>query len=132
LVEAFWIGIIHLYLLSISDQQLQILEILQNNGEQLFPDEHGEVEIEIAKCCLGSVKQVRAYLQNLKAQIKLNDESTVTSSVDPIGINPSSGEVAVKREERAAKRSSSDSSSSDSSDSSDSSSESDWKFNART
>ena len=42
-----------------SDQQLQILEILQNNGEQLFPDEHGEVEIEIAKCCLGSVKQVR-------------------------------------------------------------------------
>jgi hypothetical protein len=43
--------------LCVSDQQLQILEILQNNGEQLFPDEHGEVEIEIAKCCLGSVKQ---------------------------------------------------------------------------
>jgi hypothetical protein len=41
------------------DQQLQILEILQNNGEQLYPDEHGEVEIEIAKCCLGSVKQVK-------------------------------------------------------------------------
>ena len=42
------------------DQQLQILEILQNNGEQLYPDEHGEVEIEIAKCCLGSVKQVKS------------------------------------------------------------------------
>ena len=47
-----------------SDQQLQILEILQNNGEQLFPDEHGEVEIEIAKCCLGSVKQVKMAENN--------------------------------------------------------------------
>ena len=44
------------------DQQLQILEILQNNGEQLYPDEHGEVEIEIAKCCLGSVKQVKKFI----------------------------------------------------------------------
>jgi len=40
------------------DQQLQILDILQNNGEELYPDEHGEVEIEISRCCAGSVRQV--------------------------------------------------------------------------
>jgi hypothetical protein len=41
------------------DQQLQILDILQKNGEELYPDEHGEVEIEISRCCARSVRQVR-------------------------------------------------------------------------
>jgi hypothetical protein len=108
------------------DQQLQILEILQNNGEQLFPDEHGEVEIELAKCCQGSVKQVRAYLQNLKAQIKASDDTTVSSTGDPFaaGNGPVSGSVGrIHKPDSSDSDSSSDDGSS--SDSSDSSSDSD-------
>ncbi len=73
---------------------------------------------------------MRAYLQNLKAQIKLNDEATVTSTGDPLGgIAPVSGsDRRVEKEDRGKKSSSDSDSSSDdgsSSDSSDSSSESD-------
>ena len=103
------------------DQQLQILEILQNNGEQLYPDEHGEVEIELAKCCLGSVKEVRAFLQNLKAQVKLNDEATVSSTGDPstgLGLAPVPGSFKRVDKDRSSSSSSSEGSSTDSSDTS--------------